>query len=132
MPTAKKGIKAKGKAAKAKKGTKSAGYGSGDTRRTKTRKQAWQIYIYKCLKHWHSDMGITLKAMRIVSSFVDELYDRIAHEAVELTKLRKGKTLSAREVQAAIRVALPGELSRLAVSECRQAVAKYQGDRGLE
>jgi histone H2B len=124
MP-AKKGVKAKGKA---KKGTKSA-FPMGAARRKKTRKQTWVMYIYKCLKHVHQDVGISSKAMRILNGFVDDLFERIQTEAVELTKLRKGKTLSAREIQTAIRVVLPGELSRNAVLEGQRAASQFGGQQ---
>lgn len=119
-----KGLKAKAKAGKAKKGAKSVGYGG--ERKKKMRKQTWQMYIYKCLKTIYRDMGISSKAMRVMNAFVDDIFERIAQQAVELTKLRKGKTLSAREVQTAIRVILPGELSHCAVLECKKAVDMYR------
>eukprot|EP01013_Petalomonas_cantuscygni_P013019 TRINITY_DN27132_c0_g1_i1.p1 TRINITY_DN27132_c0_g1~~TRINITY_DN27132_c0_g1_i1.p1 ORF type:complete len:149 (+),score=19.99 TRINITY_DN27132_c0_g1_i1:60-449(+) len=126
MP-AKKGVKAKGKA---KKGTKSMGMGGVlTTRRTKTRKQTWVMYIYKCLKHVHKDVGISSKAMRILNAFVDDLFTRVQQEAVELTKLRKAKTLSAREIQTAIRVVLPGELSRHAIIEGQRAASTFSDHR---
>ena len=43
----------------------------------------------------------------------------------KLTKINKTKTLSSREVQTAVRLMLPGELAKHAMSEGTKAVAKY-------
>ena len=45
--------------------------------------------------------------------------------AGKLSKINKTKTLSSREVQTAVRLMLPGELAKHAMSEGTKAVAKY-------
>ena len=64
--------------------------------------------------------------MSILNSFVSDTFDRIASEAGKLVKYNKRKTMSAREVQTAVRLVLPGELAKHAVSEGTKAVTKYQ------
>lgn len=50
-------------------------------KRTKTRKETYSSYIYKVLKQTHPDTGISQKAMSIMNSFVNDIFERIASEA---------------------------------------------------
>lgn len=63
----------------------------------------------------------------IMNSFISDTFEKIAVEAGRLCQINKKDTLSSREVQTAIRLVLPGELSKHAVSEGTKAVAKYNG-----
>lgn len=56
--------------------------------------------------------------------------ERIAGEAGRLARYNKRSTLSSREIQTAIRLLLPGELAKHAVSEGTKAVTKYTSSRG--
>merc|ERR1712061_4228 len=44
------------------------------------RKESYAIYIYKVLKQVHPDTGISSKAMSIMNSFVNDIFERIAAE----------------------------------------------------
>ena len=77
------------------------------------------------MKQVHPDTGISSKAMSIMNSFVNDLFERIASEASRLAHYSKRSTLSSREVQTAVRLLLPGELAKHAVSEGTKAVTKY-------
>jgi histone H2B len=93
--------------------------------RRKKRTEHFGIYIYKVLKQVHPDTGISKKSMSIMNSFINDIFDRMATESVKLVRYNKKKTLSSREMQTAIRLMLPGELSKHAVSEGTKAVTKY-------
>ena len=54
-----------------------------------------------------------------------ELAAIIAVEAGKLVRYNKKGTLSSREIQTAVRLILPGELAKHAVSEGTKAVTKY-------
>lgn len=122
----KKGSPKKG--ASPKKGGKRGGKKVAVKRR-KARKQTYGIYIYKVLKQVHPDVGISSKAMSIMNSFVNDLFDRFASEASRLVSNNRGKTLSSREVQTSVRLLLPGELAKHAVSEGTKAVTKYTSSK---
>ena len=49
----------------------------------------------------------------------------VVGEAGKLARYNKKATLSSREIQTAVRLALPGELAKHAVSEGTKAVTKY-------
>lgn len=82
-------------------------------------------YIYKVLKQVHPDTGVSAKAMRIMESFVNDIFERIALEAAQLARRNKKHTLSSREIQTAVRLVIPGELAKHAVSEGTKALTKY-------
>ena len=88
-------------------------------------KQSYGIYVYKVLKQVHPDVGISSKAMAIMNSFVNDVFGQIAGEASRLTKYNNRNTIGSREIQTAVRLILPGELAKHAVSEGTKAVTKY-------
>ena len=90
------------------------------------RRQTYNIYIYRVLKQVHPDTGVSKRAMSILNSFVGDTFGRIAGEAGQLCKYNKKATMSVCEVQTAVRLVLPGELAKHAVSEGTKAVTKYQ------
>lgn len=120
---AKKGEK---KAGVGKKGGKAAGDGK---KRHKKRKESYSIYIYKVLKQVHPDTGVSSKAMSIMNSFVNDIFERIAQEASRLAHYNKKATITSREIQTAVRLLLPGELAKHAVSEGTKAVTKYTSSK---
>ncbi|KAH3680916.1 hypothetical protein WICMUC_000059 [Wickerhamomyces mucosus] len=104
---------------------KTASSTEGGKKRTKARRETYASYIYKVLKQTHPDTGISQKAMSIMNSFVNDIFERIASEASKLAAYNKKSTISAREIQTAVRLILPGELAKHAVSEGTRAVTKY-------
>ena len=94
-------------------------------KKSKVRKETYSSYIYKVLKQTHPDTGISQKSMSILNSFVNDIFERIATEASKLAAYNKKSTISAREIQTAVRLILPGELAKHAVSEGTRAVTKY-------
>ncbi len=118
-----KGGKGKGKGAKvAAKGAKVA---AGGKKRHFKRTESYASYIYKVLKQVHPDTGISKKGMSVMNSFINDIFERIAGEAGKLARYNGKSTLSSREVQTAVRLSLPGELAKHAVSEGTKAVTKY-------
>jgi histone H2B len=105
-------------AAPAKKGAPGGG-------RKKKRVESYSTYIYKVLKQVHPDTGISKKGMSIMNSFINDIFERIATEAGKLATYNKKATLSSREIQTAVRLMLPGELAKHAVSEGTKAVTKF-------
>ena len=63
--------------------------------------------------------------MSIMNSFINDIFEKIANESSRLVQYNKRHTLSSREVQTAVRLILPGELAKHAVSEGTKAVTKF-------
>ncbi|KAF0758152.1 hypothetical protein AaE_004027, partial [Aphanomyces astaci] len=96
----------------------------GKSRKTK-RIESYSTYIYKVLKQVHPETGISKRGMSIMNSFINDIFERIASEAGKLSRYNKKSTLSSREIQTAVRLMLPGELAKHAVSEGTKAVTKF-------
>ena len=105
----------------AKKGPKGAKGG-----RKKKGTESYKIYIYKVLKQVHPDTGISSKSMSIMNSFINDIFEKIASEAARLARYNKKPTITSREIETAVKLLLPGELVKHAVSEGSKAVAKYK------
>ena len=110
--------------AKAARKQAKGGKGGKGTRRRRT--ESYSIYIYKVLKQVHPETGISQKGMAVINSFINDIFDRIATESGRLVRYNKRGTLTSREVQTAVRLLLPGELAKHAVSEGTKAVTKFQ------
>jgi histone H2B len=91
----------------------------------KRRVETFSVYIYRVLKQVHPETGISKKSMSIMNSFINDIFEKIAGEASRLVRYSKKHTLSSREVQTAVRLLLPGELAKHAISEGTKAVTKY-------
>ncbi|XP_065079729.1 histone H2B-like [Ochlerotatus camptorhynchus] len=98
-------------------------------KRRQRRKESYAIYIYKVLKQVHPDTGVSSKAMSIMNSFVNDIFERIAAESSRLAQYNKRSTISSRKIQTAVRLLLPGELAKHAVSEGTKAVTKYTSSK---
>jgi len=60
---------------------------------------------------------------------VNDIFERIAAEASRLAHYNRRSTITSREVQTAVRLLLPGELAKHAVSEGTKAVTKYTSSK---
>ncbi|KAG1891079.1 histone-fold-containing protein [Suillus subluteus] len=98
-------------------------------KRKKARRETYSSYIYKVLRQVHPDTGISNKGMGVLNSFVNDLFERIATEASKLASYTKKSTISSREIQTAVRLILPGELAKHAISEGTKSVTKFSAVR---
>jgi histone H2B len=125
------------KGEKAQKKNKEEGEGKTEKHAHKNY-NSYASFIFKVLKQVHPDTGISNKAMAIMNSFVAgrvhvfhavlqfvDLFEKISTEAGRLARYNKRQTITSREIQTAVRLLLPGELAKHAVSEGTKAVTKY-------
>jgi histone H2B len=87
-------------------------------------------YIYRVLKDEMPDNSISRRAMSVLNSFVNDLFERLAQESIRMAKVAKRQTISSREVQSAVGVVFPGELAKLSKTEITKAVTKYNSGEG--
>ncbi|XP_038641677.1 histone H2B 5-like [Scyliorhinus canicula] len=91
----------------------------GSKKRRRSRKESYSIYIYKHLIQGNEHHEL-----------VRQRYFRAyAGEASRLAHYSKRHTISSREIQTAVRLLLPGELAKHAVSEGTKAVTKYTSSK---
>jgi histone H2B len=117
----------KGPAEKKPRGGKKVPKEGGGEKKKKRAKstETYKIYIFKVLKQVHPDIGISSKAMSIMNSFINDIFEKLAMEASRLARYNKKPTITSREIQTSVRLVLPGELAKHAVSEGTKAVTKF-------
>ena len=98
-------------------------------KRKSSRKESYSVYVYKVLKQVHLDTGISSKAMGIMNSFIKDIFQHITGEASCLVHYNKCSTITSREIQTSVRLLLPGELAKQAMSEGTKAVIKYTSSK---
>ncbi|KAL7066175.1 putative histone H2B [Cryptosporidium serpentis] len=101
--------------------------GSNQKRSHRKKKESYSTYIYKVLKQVHPETGISKKSMMIMNSYIQDTFEKIAQQAAQLCQTTKKDTIASREIQTAVRLVLPGELAKHAVSEGTKAVTKFTG-----
>ncbi|XP_072906286.1 histone H2B 7-like [Hemitrygon akajei] len=114
---------------KGAKKTVSKAQAKGGKKRRRARRETYSIYVYKVMKQVHPDTSISSKAMSIMNLFVNDIFECIAGEASRLAHYNKRSTITSREIQTAVRLLLPGELAKHAVSEGTKAVTKYTSSK---
>lgn len=85
----------------------------------------YNIYIYKVLKQVHPDAGISSGALSTMNEIVKSTIMDITKVANSLALLYNRKTVTSREIQAAVGIVLPGQLAKYGVSKGTYAVTKY-------
>ena len=95
------------------------------TQRRRKGVQSYNSYIFKVMKQVHPETRISKKGIAIINNFVTDTFEKVALEASKLCRIHKGMTMGSRDVQSAIRLVLPGELAKHAVSEGTKAMTKF-------
>ncbi|XP_012499948.1 PREDICTED: late histone H2B.L4-like [Propithecus coquereli] len=94
-------------------------------RRSSRSGDSFAAYFPRVLKQVHDGLSLSQEAVNVMDSFVHDIFERIAEEAGRLARYTKRKTITCREIQTAVRLTLPGEIGRHAVSEANKAVLRY-------
>jgi histone H2A len=89
----------------------------------------FRVYIRRALRQVHVDTSITGKALNEVNAIVNYLGMAFTKRAIAIAGHDDKKTISTRTIQTAVRMELPGELAKHAVSEATKAVTKYNASR---
>ncbi|KAL2324953.1 hypothetical protein Fmac_024011 [Flemingia macrophylla] len=70
--------------------------------------ETYKIYIFKVLKQVHPDIGISSKAMGIMNSFINDIFEKLAQESSRLARYNKKPTITSREIQPPFASSSPG------------------------
>lgn len=115
--------------AKEMKDTKDKVIKSNDKKKPKKKKGKelkFHTYICRVLKQVHRDCGITKHAMSVMNDLVCNAFQQISDEAGKLVKQNKMDTLTARDINCAVRLILPGELAQHSNDEGEAALKHYE------
>ncbi|XP_054551602.1 late histone H2B.L4-like [Talpa occidentalis] len=94
-------------------------------RRAKNQSESFATYFPRVLKCVHMDLSLSQLTVSVLDSFVKDMFERIAQEAGHLARSTRRATLTSREIQTAVRLLLPGDLGKHAVSEGTKALIRY-------
>lgn len=120
MPSKVKGTKRAADSSNAKKDGK---------RRRKAKTDGFKTYNFKVLKQVHPDTGISKRGMAVMDGLTKNALDGLFSQAMALAQSTGRKTITYRDIQAAVRLMLPGELAKHAVSEGTKAMAKFHASK---
>ena len=94
-------------------------------RRRRRSHDSFATYFPRVLKQVHEGLSLSKKAVSLLDSFVNDIFERIADEASRLARSSKCTTITSREIQTAARLLLPREIGKFAVSEANKAIIRY-------
>lgn len=94
-------------------------------RRSNRGGDSFATYFSRVLKKIHDDLRLSQEAASVMDSFVHDIFERIADEAGRLARYTRRSTITTREIQTAVRLMLPGDMGRYAVSAGNKAVLRY-------
>ncbi|XP_004406434.1 PREDICTED: histone H2B type W-T-like [Odobenus rosmarus divergens] len=86
---------------------------------------SFATYFPRVLKHVHEGLSLSQEAVSIMDSFIKDTFERIAEEASRLARTTKHSTITTREIQTAVRLLLPGEIGKHAMSEATKAIIRF-------
>nr|XP_012422745.1 PREDICTED: late histone H2B.L4-like [Odobenus rosmarus divergens] len=86
---------------------------------------SFTTYFPRVLRHVHKGLSPSQKTVSVMDSFVKDIFEHIADEASRLARSTNHSTITSREIQTAVRLLLPGEIGKHAVSEATKAIIRY-------
>ncbi|XP_048191294.1 histone H2B-like [Perognathus longimembris pacificus] len=88
-------------------------------------KGSFAIYYHRLLKKIHRGLRLSQQMIYILDSFVNDIFKCIASEAGRLAHKTNRSSISSRDIQAAVRLLLPANLSKLAVIQATKALLRF-------
>jgi len=88
--------------------------------------KSFRSYTHRVLNKVHPETNITKRAIDTTDGILRTVATRVCHTAHLLTQGTEKKTISAREIQSAVRSVFPSELGEHAMNEGTAAITKFQ------
>ena len=85
-------------------------------------KRSFAIYIGRVNRNSKKGLKLSSKSVKVLNSFVQDMFDRLATQAAALARKDKRSTIKASELQAAVRLTFPADLAKHTISEASKAV----------
>lgn len=93
--------------------------------------QSYGTFIFRILKSINVNMGITKRAIEILNVIAKVIFERLVLHSSRLARYNSRKTITAREVMTTVRMNLPGELGKHAVTNVTRAMTTYNKSIGV-
>lgn len=84
------------------------------------------LYLRKTLKKFEPRSQLSIRALAILNCFENDMFERLAVTCSRLSKIRKSNKIIVRDVEAAVKLVLPPELTKHALTYGLQAWTTYQ------
>ncbi len=94
-------------------------------RKGKKSYDSFGTFIHKVLKQVHPDTGMSGDAKMTVDRMIHIIFHKLNCNLKSIMESVGSKTLTSRHIQTAVRMTLPGELAKHAVTEGTKAISKY-------
>ncbi|XP_061264755.1 histone H2B-like [Bos javanicus] len=87
---------------------------------------SFATYFPRVLRQIHKGMSLSHDSVNILDSFVKDTFERIAEEAGRLAGDNKRRTITTEDIEAAVRLLLPGKLGKYAVLKATKSLITYR------
>ena len=77
------------------------------------------------LRQRQTGLSLSHDSVNSLDSFVKDMFERIAEEAGRLARYNKRRTITHEDIEAAVRLLLPGELRKHAITEATKSLIRY-------
>ncbi|XP_049343096.1 uncharacterized protein LOC125807422 [Solanum verrucosum] len=85
----------------------------------------YERYIYKVMKEVNPKLEISSKSMVILNNFMQDMAEKIVETSKSLLKYAGRATLTSMDMHRAVKMELPGQLAKHAMSEGAKAVVRF-------
>ena len=85
-------------------------------------RRSFNTYINRVAKKGSKALALSSKSVKVLNSFCQDMFDKIATQAAALARANKKSTIRAAEIQTAVRLTLPADLAKHSISEASKAV----------
>lgn len=93
----------------------------------KKRKQSWSLYLRKIQKQFFiNEFRISRAALDVMEDMMNHVFRMIATEAHHLVQITKRRTLTARDIETAVKLIIPGGLGTTAICHALKSIRNYE------
>jgi|688.fasta_scaffold187777_1 histone H2B len=85
--------------------------------------------IFKVFKHMNTGLTISKNSMKVITNFVNDIFERMVAEGSHIQNISKKKTLSSRTVHTAVKLVIAGDLKKHSIFYGTKAVTRYQSSK---
>ena len=87
--------------------------------------ESFATYFPRVLKQVHMGLSLSQEAVNLMNSFVMDMFEHIAEEAGHLARNNKRRTITHEDIEAAVRLLLPGDLCKYAINAATKSLIGY-------
>ena len=92
------------------------------------RKESYKNFIFKVLEKNYPGQEISTSSLKIMNSFIINIFNGVAREASSLAHNNNNNTVTTNEIQEAVKLLLPSELAKTAMARGEQALRNFHNE----